>query len=96
MGLWCRGNTQVAQAVRERRNDVYLSLLSRELVDNTGRVLRALKERVEQVRGVPYLGKASPSSGFVATYLLLQVRLLPCRLRLAASYLTRHSLVREV
>ena len=67
----------MAQAVRERRNDVHLSLLSRELVDNTGRVLRALKERVEQVRGVPYLGKASPSSGFVATYLLLQVTLLP-------------------
>jgi hypothetical protein len=69
----------VAQAVRERRNDVHLSLLSREFVDNTGRVLRALKQRVEEVRGVPYLGKASPSSGFVGVYLLLQVSLPPHR-----------------
>lgn len=91
-----RAITQVAQAVRERRNDVHLSLLSRELVDNTGRVLRALKERVEQVRGVPYLGKASPSSGFVATYLLLQVSLLPCRLRLVASYLSCRSVLRTL
>jgi len=64
---------RVARAVAARRPDVRMALVSREVVDTTGTVLRELKDRVEQVRGVPYLGKASPSSGFVGVYLLLQM-----------------------
>jgi len=64
---------QVARSIRQRRPDVTMQLVSREVVDSSGMVLRELKDRVEKVRGVPYLGKASPSSGFVGVYLLLQM-----------------------
>lgn len=64
---------KTAHSVRERRPDVQLRLLTREGVDRAGDILRALKLRIEQVRGLPYAGKGSPSSGFVGVHMLLQM-----------------------
>ena len=38
-----------------------------------GDLLREMKRRLEAERGIEYPGKASPSSGFVALFFLLQI-----------------------
>ena len=50
-----------------------LRLLSRSAVDGAGDVLRALKQKLEIIRGKAYKGKASPSSGFLGFHLLRQI-----------------------
>jgi hypothetical protein len=42
-------------------------------VNRAGAVLRELKARLEQLHGMEYSGKGSPSSGFVGMWMLLQV-----------------------
>jgi hypothetical protein len=42
-------------------------------VDAIGEYLRGMKLRLEGVRGLQYVGKGSPSSGFVGMMLLLQM-----------------------
>eukprot|EP00899_Mesostigma_viride_P027742 jgi/Mesvir1/8152/Mv12463-RA.1 len=64
---------KLAKALRSHRADVKLLLLSREEVDTAGDLLRFLKLKVEGMRGAEYRGKGSPSSGFVAVHLLLQM-----------------------
>jgi hypothetical protein len=47
--------------------------MMREGVDQSGILLRTLRALAEPYRGVNYLGKGSPSSGFVGTFLLMQL-----------------------
>ena len=78
----------LGDAIRARgRRDVSLSRLSDEFVARAGVVLKTLRDRLESLRGVeggaagreregngvPYPGKASPSSGFVSIFFLLQM-----------------------
>lgn len=46
---------------------------ARQGVDAIGEYLRGMKLRLESVRGLQYVGKGSPSSGFVGMMLLLQM-----------------------
>eukprot|EP00898_Chlorokybus_atmophyticus_P008466 jgi/Chlat1/8620/Chrsp86S08007 len=48
-------------------------LLHHEALNATGATLRHLKAKLEHMRGRPYAGKGSPSSGFVGVWLLLQM-----------------------
>jgi hypothetical protein len=78
----------LGDALRARgRKDVNLARLSDELIARSGEVLKTLRDRLETMRGVeggaagrendgngvPYAGKASPSSGFVSIFFLLQM-----------------------
>ena len=67
-----RSFLKIAHNMRQKRADVHTLLMSRGTVDKSGELLRALKARMEAVRGKAYPGKGSPSSGFVGTYHLLQ------------------------
>ncbi|KAK3235957.1 glycosyltransferase 29 protein [Cymbomonas tetramitiformis] len=64
---------KVARVVHARRPEVKMKLVTRVAVDRVGGLLRQLRSRVEEVRGAAYPGRASPSSGFVGAYLLLQM-----------------------
>ncbi|KAK3254498.1 hypothetical protein CYMTET_36289 [Cymbomonas tetramitiformis] len=64
---------RTSKLLEKARPDVMTVLLSRQGVDVVGDILRAFKARVELMRGYPYPGKASPSSGFVGALLLLQL-----------------------
>lgn len=92
---------KTGMAIRSRRPDVGLYMLSRSSVDQAGSILRELKvracpvqnqsqhqslvpnlspkpnpnaqERLESLHGMQYSGKGSPSSGFVGTWMLLQL-----------------------
>ena len=64
---------RIARNLKNKRADVSSMLLSREAVNKAGEVLRELKRRMESVRGKPYPGKGSPSSGWGGTYFLLQM-----------------------
>jgi len=64
---------KLVQLVERLRPDVGVVMLAREGVDVVGKYLRGLKLRIETTRGMEYAGKGSPSSGFVAIYLMMQV-----------------------
>lgn len=49
VSLHCVVWSQVARSIRQRRPDVTMQLVSREVVDSSGMVLRELKDRVEKV-----------------------------------------------
>ena len=59
--------------LNETRPDVRLKLLSRPTVDRAGGLLRKLRENLEKFRPRRYPGKGSPSSGFIAIFLLMQI-----------------------
>ncbi|UPQ97182.1 sialyltransferase [Chloropicon primus] len=68
-----RAFLRIAGKLKNKRRDISSMLLSREAVNCAGEVLRELKRRMEGIRGKPYPGKGSPSSGWVGTYFLLQM-----------------------
>lgn len=57
----------------ERRPDVWAHIFQREGTDLAGKLLRGMRVMAEPVRGMQYAGKASPSSGFLGMYFLLQL-----------------------
>lgn len=65
--------TRLAQALAKLRPDVTPLLLSRQGLNEIGDVLRALKAKLEAMRGLEYPGKGSPSSGFVGMFILIQL-----------------------
>jgi len=75
--LISRADAQSAATLRrvllERRPDVWAHIFQREGTDLAGKLLRGMRVMAEPVRGMQYAGKASPSSGFLGMYFLLQL-----------------------
>ena len=63
----------VVRAVKRVSSTVGFLLLRREATDGAGELLRELKLRLDDMRGKPYPGKGSPSSGFLMTWLAMQM-----------------------
>eukprot|EP00873_Tetraselmis_striata_P016654 jgi/Tetstr1/436918/TSEL_025691.t1 len=61
-----------ARKMKKHRPDVTMRLLTRESADAAGNMLRFMRKRLEQLLGVRYPGKASPSSGWVGLHFMLQ------------------------
>lgn len=70
MNEWTDGPHGEVLSVRDP--EVRMRLLSRDTVNYAGDLLRKLKGRVDLVRGIPYPGKGSPSSGWIGIWFLLQ------------------------
>ena len=63
---------RIAKVLGARDSEVKMRLLSRETVNYAGDLLRKMKGRVDLVRGLPYPGKGSPSSGWIGVWFLMQ------------------------
>ncbi|XRB01407.1 sialyltransferase [Pycnococcus provasolii] len=64
---------QVVRAVKRVNPTVGFLLLRRQATDGAGDVLREVKLRLDDMRGKPYPGKGSPSSGYLISWLALQM-----------------------
>ena len=64
---------RLKSSLSKRRPDVIATKLSNEFVNLAGDYLRRVRVDLERLRGVPYSGKGSPSSGFLSVFFLLQL-----------------------